>query len=153
MHTIDTNILLRAPIQYTGVPFNSYAVIGDKKVAVSSSGIFEVCCGTSDNGTDIDSHFAPAKTNFGVKEKKQLRYVHVALDSRADMLLEVSVDDKVAKRYTIPTPTEGQQYSRVTVSSEHKGYYFYLRIRNTNGNYFAIDDIIAEYYILTGGRK
>ena len=77
MHTIDTNIYNRAATQYTGVNFEGYAAFGGYKLAVNSSGLFEVCCGDDDDGTDIDLHYAPIMTDFGIPNPKRLRWLDI----------------------------------------------------------------------------
>lgn len=153
MHTVDTNFMIRAPSQYTGVPFTSYATVGGRQIGVSPNGLFELCCGDSDNGVDIESHLAVVKTDFGIKGRKQLRYVYVHFKSDSDMFLEISVDDQIAERYIVKAPRAGQQYSRVTIRRGQRGAYFYFRLRNYVGNDFAIDMLSADVLTLSEGYK
>ena len=153
MHTIDTNIYNRAATQYTGIDFIGYTEFNGYKLAVNSSGLFEVCCGDNDDGEDIDLHYAPVMTDFGIDAPKRLRWLQFGFDADADFLVEVSTDASRADQYVVKARVEGQQRSRVTISRDLKGRYWFIRIRNRFGSRLSIDNIEASIITLTKGYK
>lgn len=154
MPTIDVNLFIKAPSQYIGFDFNSYANFNGKQLATSlTEGLCQMCCGDDDEGDDIVAYFSPIKTDLGIKNPKKLRYVYFGFKSAKAMLLEVSADDGVVRSYTIPANTDGQQRVRVTIDMNKKGRYWNFKIKNVNGYDFDMDNIQVLPIILTEGFK
>lgn len=154
MPTIDENLFIKAPTQYTNFNFNSYANFNGKQIASSlTEGLCQICCGDDDDGTDIDAYFSPIKTDLGIKNPKKLRYVYFGLKCDEDMLLEVFADDGTVRSYTIPADSTGQQRVRVTIDLDEKGRYWDFKIKNVDGHAFDMDNIQVLPIILTEGFK
>lgn len=153
MSTIDVNLLLKAPTQYIGASFTSYANFNGFVLGTSAAGLSQVCCGDSDNGTDIEAYFTPATTDFGIKSPKRLRYIYLGLQSTDNLELDISVDDKVVRTYLVKVNKSGQKRVRVTIGRDGKGRYWSIKVKNTNGCKFAIDSIQVAPVILSEGFK
>ncbi len=154
MPTIDVNLFIKAPTQYTGWDFNSFANFNGVQLASSlTEGLCQICCGDDDNGIDIDAYFSPIKTDLGIKNPKRLRYVYFGFKSDEEMLLEVSSDDGVIKSYTIPANSDGQQRKRVTIGKNEKGRYWNFKIKNVNGHDFDMDNIQVLPITLSEGFR
>lgn len=153
MPTIDLNLLLKAPTQYISASFTSYANFNGFVLGTSSDGLSQVCCGDSDNGDDIEAYFTPMSTDFGIKSPKRLRYVYLGFQSTANLELNVYVDDKVVRTYTVKANKSGQQRTRVTIGRDGKGRYWSIKVKNTSGCSFAIDSIQVMPVILSEGFK
>lgn len=153
MHTIDTNIYNRAAAQYMGVDFEGYAELLGSKLAVNSDGLFEVCCGDNDDGEDIDLHFAPVMTDFGIANPKRLRWLDIGFEADADFIVEVSADASPAEQYLVKAIVEGQQRARITITRDLRGKYWYIRVRNKYGSRLSIDYIEASIITLTKGYR
>jgi len=151
MPTIDINLFIKAPTQYTGISFNSYANFNHNKLAVSSSGLYQICCGDTDEDANINAYFSPIKTDFGIKNPKKLRYVYIGFKSDKDMLLEVYTDDVLARTYVVKANITGQQRTRITIDSDIKGKYWSLKLKNSQGHDFAVDSIHVLPIILSEG--
>jgi len=153
MPTIDLNLFIKAPTQYTNVPFNSYANFDGINLGVSSGGLYQVCCGDSDDDSNIDSYFEIVKTDFGIHNPKRLRYVYVGFRSDEDLTLTVQTDTSVAKSYTLKANKNRQQRSRVTIDRGAKGRYWSIKIANKTGYDFSIDFIHVLPIVLSEGFK
>lgn len=151
MPTVDLNLFVKAPTQYTGVTFNSYANFNGYKLAASSSGLYEVCCGDSDEGSNIVSSFAPIKTDFGIKNVKRIRYVYLGVTTDEPLSLVLSTDSVSSRTFVIPANSDGDQKINVTIPRYEgfKGRYWTFNILNTLGCRFSIDSIDVGIIILS----
>jgi len=154
MPTIDVNLFIKAPSQYIGLDFNSYANFNGMQLATSlTKGLCQVCCGDDDDGTVINAYFSPIKTDLGIKNPKRLRYVYFGFKSDEAMILEVFADGGTVRSYSIPANSDGQQRVRVTIDIDKKGRYWNFKIKNVNGYDFDMDNIQVLPTILTEGFR
>lgn len=154
MPTIDVNLFIKAPSQYIGWDFNSFANFNGMQLASSlTDGLCQVCCGDDDNETNIDAYFSPIKTDLGIKNPKKLRYVYFGFKSDEDMILEVFADGGAVRSYSIPANSEGQQRTRVTIARNQKGRYWNFKLKNANGFDFDMDNIQVLPITLSEGFK
>ena len=153
MPTIDVNMYIRAATQYTGLDFNSYANFKGKQVAVSSSGVYQVCCGDDDDGTAISGYFSLGKTALGVQQPKVITHAYIMVKSDKDMELDVTVDDKDTVTYSVPVSSTGLQRIRVTFAKGSRGWYWAFKLKNKLGYDFSIDSIQVLPYALAEGVK
>ncbi len=153
MPTIDLNLLLKAPTQYTNIDFNSYANFAGKQLAVSATGLYQVCCGDDDDGTDIDAYFSLGGTDLGIQKPKVVSHVYSMVKSSSDMLLDVQVDNKVAVSYTMTKSTTGLQRIRTTLAKGSRGWYWKFTLKNKDGYAFDVDAIQLLPNVLAEGVK
>jgi len=146
MQTVRTNLSNNASSQYTNFDFNSMCRFNGVILAAGAGGLFKACCGSDDNGTDIDAYFTPVKTNFGSLNKKRERHVYLAGECDGEMQVDLICDDKAAiGPYEVAfQPTEGQQRRRVKVGASDFAYASH-KVGNVDGSNFSID--IIEAYL------
>jgi len=144
MQTIRTNLKNSASTQYTNFNYTSMCRFNGVMLGAGQGGLFKACCGTDDNGTNIDAYFIPVLTNFGDPRPKRLRHAYVSGgDFTGDTKFTVTGDEKtVSPEYTIlRESTEGQQRRRVTLGRGLSFTYGSFKFMNVTGSDFSIDSV------------
>lgn len=153
MSTVDVNLVLRAPGQFTNYNFNSYANFNGKQLAASANGLYQVCCGDDDDGTDIDAYFTLGPSDLGISNPKRVDYVYANIDSSSDMTLKVNTDDKYYILYDVLVSSNGLQRDRVRLAKGARGWYWKWTFSNVDGADFEVNSIQIMPILLSEGVK
>ncbi|MDX9893853.1 MAG: hypothetical protein RBS34_00305 [Desulfofustis sp.] len=143
MVTIDTNIRLEAPAQYTNYAFDSMCQHPDGfYLGANENGLF-LLDGVDDNGTAIEASFTLPLDDLGSHMHKRLRFLYLGLEGNGDVLVTVSFDElDDTHEITFSIPQEHQQTGLMRpVSRAVFGRYLRLKVENVNGSVFALDSI------------
>ncbi|MDO9565914.1 MAG: hypothetical protein Q7J15_04160 [Candidatus Desulfaltia sp.] len=138
---LNVNLSSFSLTQWCYWDFNSFCKIGDSSFAASEDGIFELK-GDTDAGENIDSFFELILSDFGINNMKRIRSIYVGGEANGALTLSVKDDENNSRAYTLNLTSGNVQSSgKVSVGRNGIGRYWQIRIDNTGGAYFAIDDI------------
>ena len=151
MQTVRTNLNINASTQYINFNFNSMCLFNGTLLGAGTGGLFKLCCGSDDNGVNIDAYFIPYTVDFGDDHQKRLRRVYVGGLLDGDLNLTVTGNgNSVNGPYTIThTAAETTQVKMFAISRGvgYKWVYADFKFENVNGSFFAIDSIRTLYSI------
>lgn len=153
MPTIDTNMKLKAPAQFSNYDFNSLCNFNGMKLGVNNNGLYKILCGDADGTAEIDAYFTIATTDYGVSNTKKFRFMYFGYISDDDLKITISVDEGTPIDIILTSNKDGLQCSRKSITRELHGRYWTIKVANTNGADFSVNDIEALLIILSQGHK
>jgi hypothetical protein len=148
MQTIRTNLKPNASTQYTNYNHTSMCRFGGVLLGAGPDGLFKLCCGDNDNGTQIDAYFTMLTTDLGASTNKRARFIYFGMDGDGSIQATITGDGKnIIGPYTITADsTEGKQTRRATVTDNKQFTYESLKVNNVDGADFNIDNIKANIF-------
>lgn len=148
---ININLSNFAVSQFCEYDYNSFCEIAGKHYGASDAGIFELI-GNDDNGSNIDAFFELIISDFGISNIKRIRTAYVGGEADGRLTLTLKDDEDNSRTYDLDlTAVSKQSSGKVPVGRDGLGRYWQVRVDNTNGVYFAIDNI--ELLLIILGRK
>ena len=140
--------------QFQGFEFNSMVRFGDKFLGANESGLATIG-GSTDNGAAIQAEIELPPHDFGVMNKKRVRFVYLGYEADGDIDINLTFDQNAATTITRRlTPLEGsgqQQGNREYFSRSAQGRYVTVNIRNVAGSFFGLNSIEVLPIILSAG--
>jgi len=138
------NAETKAPFQYDNFPFNSFAQVSGRYLAMSDTGLYELT-GSDDAGTSINAIIKTGLTNFGSNLKKSIPRAYFGYTSDGDLLFKTittSTGKKVEDWYRLEARTvDDTRDTRVKIGRGLLSTYWQFEIVNVDGADFDIDDI------------
>jgi len=148
MQTVRINLNVNALSQYTNHNFNSMCVFNGVILGAGDTGLFNLCCGDSDNGTQIDAYFTPHKTDFGTEGDKRIRRIYYSALCDGAMTVSITGDDEttIGPYQVTADLTKGQQLFLAKTGRGLKFNYASFTFANVDGSYFSLDSIKAQIF-------
>jgi len=87
MQTIRTNLVNNASTQYTNHDFNSMILFNGIALGAGESGFHKICCGTDDNGVDIDAYFKTGSSLLNWPGKKKNRFIYLSVKTSGTIIV------------------------------------------------------------------
>jgi hypothetical protein len=139
--------------QYGNYNFNSICKFNGAYLGASSSGIFALDSGHTDNGTDIEAFFELVTSDFGSENQKRIRSLYIGYEANGELVLTLTDDEGNSRPYTLtPIFPDGSEHGqKIGVGRDGKGRYWMVKIENVGGADFSVDKILAIPVVL--GRK
>jgi len=142
MECVAVNLRGFAATQLLGFEFNSMVNFNGMKIGANSSGLYEIDEGELDADGHIDAYFILHTTDFGLQQNKGLRFAYIGLESTGYLVLTLTSDGGVERRYLVNPPRKRGQYRvRVHIGRDQYGRYWSFKIENKDGCDFSIDSI------------
>ena len=132
---LTVNLKNRA-ISQTNLPFNSATMFGDVPLATTPAGLVRIG-GYNDAGVQIPGMIKSGMTDFGIANRKRVRFFYFGLETTGSLMLKIFCDGVLAKTYTVRPDATGKKSVRVPISRRYVGRYWSWSIENTNGAFFA----------------
>lgn len=138
------NAETKAPWQYDNYPFNSFAFAGNKYLALTDSGLYELT-GSDDDGTNIDTVIRTGLENFGSNQKKSIPWAYFGYTSSGRILFKTittATGKKVENWYELEARTaDDDTETRVNIGRGLRSVYWQFELTNIDGAEFEFDDI------------
>lgn len=148
--TLALQLNTMAPSQYGNYSFDSMCVLRGKPFGAHIDGgihLLDNADATDDNGTEIDALMELAQTDFGSPNVKKVLKLMVGYEADGKMVLTVISDEETAFSGEIPLIQEDMLKQGDWAGMVSLGRYSMLRIQNTEGCDFNIDNIVAAIII------
>ena len=146
-YTLDTNLKAGfATTQYINFSVNSIVRFNHTTLCATSSGLYQ--------HTDTESvvGYFEIVTDFGITNKKKIRFIQISFDSDSDLVVDVSTELDRSQTIVVPVSSSGRQTARVAVNRNIFGRFWTFQIGNmSNGCNFSIDEIKAMLVIMRHG--
>lgn len=148
MQTLRTNLVNNASSQYANFNLNSMCVFGNTILGAGDHGLYQLCCSdtANDNGDDIEAYFVPATTDFGLTERKAVRYAYLGGESNGSVLVEATGDGaKTSGPHECSfLGNEEQQQRRVSFGRGLRANFLKMKVSNASGSTFKVDSIFVH---------
>lgn len=148
MQTLRTNLVNNASSQYSNFNLNSMCVFGNTILGAGDHGLYRLCCSdtANDDGDDILAHFVPATTDFGLLERKAVRYAYIGGDGSGSVMVEATGDGVVTSgpHECAFLGSEEQQQRRVSLGRGLRANFVKMKVSNTGGSAFKVDSIFVH---------
>jgi len=153
MQCVMTNLRGAASAQELNWDYTSMVYFNGERFGTNTTGLYEICCGQTDDGTAIDAYFILATTDFGIENNKHIRKVYVGLETTGSLILELTADGRTTRTYSMSTSVSGQQRLRIPIGRDISGRYWTAKISNVNGSDFSIDKIEVLPIVKSSGIR
>lgn len=125
---------------YTNFAYNSFANFGERMLAASAAGLFELV-GDTDNGVPIAAEVAFGTTDFGSSYLKVIDRLFIGYRAAQGVTLTVTLEDTSAYSYPAPEAAEGLLSHRVKLGRGLVARYWRFSLTNVGGADFALDTV------------
>jgi hypothetical protein len=140
-HNMVLNIRNNALTEYDNYDFNSFCRFNDKHLGATTSKIFDLDTGTTDNGTLIDWSFRTAYLDLEQKFKKKLRQAWISYKSDGNLIVTVVYPDGTQYEYPLNAIEITENGVRVKFGKGIKSKYIALDISSVDGSTLTLDAI------------
>ena len=147
--TLDTRMEISGTTQYQSFGFAGMVAFQGKLIGINPSGLFELA-GDTDAGTPILAEIGIPMGDLGIQMNKKLRDIYFGLEARDDLEVDIIVDDKDARTYSVPA--DNIRRGIVTVCRDLHGRYWKMIVSNPGGGMFSLDSIITSPIRLPHGH-
>lgn len=127
----------RAVTEYTNYNFNSFAQLGNRYIAASESGLYELL-GEDDDGSDIVARIKSGYMQFGGTHLSRLAAAYIAARSDNSFVLKIITGDGAT--YTYEATTRSLRSSKVHMGKGQRARYFAFELTGT-GPDFDLDTL------------
>lgn len=131
------NTRTAAVTEYRNFAFNSFARVGNRYLAASADGLFELL-GDDDAGDDIIGRVRSGFMQFGGTQLSRLKSAYVAARGEGEMLLKIIDGD--GREYLYSCDTRDMRSTKVHMGKGMRSRYFAFELVTT-GQDFDIDTI------------
>jgi hypothetical protein len=135
------NIRNNALSLYTNYPFNSFCRFNGVHLGATSTKIYNLGSGTTDEGTAISWSFKTAFLDMELKTKKKLRLAWLTLKTDGDLTLTISYPDGTSYDYTATSYEVTEDGIRVKFGKGLASRYIALEVKNVSGSTLDLDTI------------
>lgn len=133
--------------EYTNYNFNSFAKMGNKYIAASDSGLYELN-GDDDEGTDIIARLKSGMLQFGKSNYSSFKGIYLGARGGGDWVLKLVTGD--GKSYTYSVEARTMETTKVNVGKGLRARYFSYELISTGQN-FDLDSI--EFIPIVARRR
>lgn len=143
--TLCLSLPLVAPSQYANFNFKGMCKFNDTILGGDSSGVYTLLEADKDNGTDIDAHFRTGPTAFELEQEKRLRRLYLTMRSDGPLSIALRGDDDIDIVRGV-TPHDNKLkiiHQQIAGGRDIRGKHLDLKVSNTNGSDFNINEIQA----------
>jgi len=122
--------------------------------ALDTNGVHILNRGDTDNNAEFTRTFTLATTDLGIKNPKRGRFFYVGYEvfqANDPMTISIKLDDQAWREYNVVNRKVGLQRVRVPIGRDGKGRYVTVKISSVK--HFRLDNIDAEFYLLSSGNK
>lgn len=144
---LELNLANRAASQST-LSFNSMFRVGDVYLGANENGLYRMCCGSSDNGVEINAVIKTGNTDFGSDRIKRARFFYLGVECQGDLELTLFCDGVEKHTYTVLCGSaSGNKMVKVPISKDHEGVYWSWMVKNKDGCLFKIRSVGWTYIL------
>lgn len=147
MTTWVVNVTTGAVSEYSNFNFNSFARVGQKYIAASSTGIYELD-GDTDAGADIIARIKGGMMQIGQSKFSSFKGIYLGVRGGGDFVLKIETGDGKTFVYSVEAKT--MQTTRVHHGKGLRARYFSYELIST-GQDFDLDSI--EFVPLVAQRR
>lgn len=133
--------------EYTNYNFNSFAQLGNKYIAASEDGLYELD-GDDDDGTDIIARIKSGMLQFGKSNYASFKGIYIGVRGAGQYILKLETGD--GKTYTYQVTARSMETTKVNVGKGLRARYFSYELITT-GQDFDMDSI--EFLPLVARRR
>lgn len=126
-----------AVTEYDNFTFNSFARMGNRYLAASETGLYELL-GNDDVGDDIVARIRSGFMQFGGTHLSRLKEAYVAMRGEGDIVLRIITAEGQVYNYT--TPTRNMRSTKVHMGKGQRSRYFAFELV-TAGQDFDLDTL------------
>lgn len=137
--------------EYNNFNFNSFALVGNKYMAASSTGIFELT-GSTDAGTNIAASVKTGLMDFGTSLKKRMPEAYIGYTSTGTLVMKVTTTTGGTKEenwYQLTETQGAHDTERLKVGKGLSARYWQFEVINSGGADFDIASIELHPVVLT----
>lgn len=133
--------------EYSNFNFNSFARMGNKYIAASDEGLYELN-GADDDGDDIIARLKSGMLQFGKSNYSSFKGIYLGLRGGGDFVLKLVTGD--GKSYTYSVEARTMETTKVNVGKGLRARYFSYELIST-GQDFDMDSI--EFIPIVAKRR
>ena len=137
-YTVNTQSL--GISEYTNYNFNSFSY----PYAATSTGIYKIDDGGSDNGTNSDASIKTGIMDFGTSLKKQVPYAYLGITENGRVLLKTISTDRGVKKerwYEVQSYNSALDTTRVRMGKGVKAKYWQFELSNIEGENLSLESM------------
>jgi hypothetical protein len=127
-----------AVTEYTNYDFNSFAKMGNKYLAASSDGLYELL-GDDDDGTDIISKMKTGFAQFAGSHLCHFKAIYLGVRNGGSYYLRIETAEGTNTTYELVA--EDMKTTRVQVGKGLRARYFSFELENVDGQDFDLESI------------
>ena len=135
------NLRNRALTLYSNYNFNSFCRFNEKHLGATSTGIFDLDKGNTDNGDLIKWNLRTGYLDLEQKVKKRLQQAWLSYKSNGDLIVTVVLPDGTEYEYNLTGYEVTEEGIRVKFGRGIKSKYVALDIRNVGGSSITLDTL------------
>jgi len=145
MYTHHTNLNVgelgsKATTQIDGFNINS-ACKFNGRILLNTGDAICTPGGTKFISTDINCEFTTFVNALGAIGHKRLRYLYFGVDTTGPLSITVFIDGDQAQVLTVTPVKTGRQFIRVKAGRGSRGSFIHVKVENTGGCWFALDQV------------
>ena len=129
--------------EYDNYAFNSFAKQGQRFLAASDSGIYELA-GADDSGTSIAAKIRTGLSQFGISRKKRISDLYIGYKSDGTLILKAiyNMDNEQREAwYELTDTSNAYDNARFKVGKGAKAVYWAFELLNIDGADFDLDKV------------
>lgn len=123
--------------EYSNYNFNSFVQMGNKYLAASDDGLFELN-GDTDDGADIIGRIKGGFMQFGGPRHSRLKAAYIAMSTAGDVVLKIETGEGV--EYVYQVATEAMHTTKINMGKGQRARYFAYEL-TTAGQDFDLDTL------------
>lgn len=127
--------------EYTNYDFNSLCRFRGRHLAATSTGVYELDSGETDDGDQIDWNIRTGYMDTEQKEKLRLRQAWVSYKSNGDLIMTVILPDGSEYEYDLEGYDVTENGVRVKFGKGIRSKYVALDLKNVDGSSLTLDAI------------
>lgn len=131
--------------QYSNLDFDSVGYLNNKPIGGNSSGLFELCHCSNDNGVPILAQFAFPITDFNNLQQKKLRSLYIdGIFEHYGLRLTVDFDHGDIAQYdpwNFKTPDFREHSIKYKTGLGLSGKFIQIKFENINGSDFELNGV------------
>ena len=135
------NLNTKAPFEYTNYPFNSFALCGQRPLALKEDGLYELV-GDDDAGEMIEAHIKTGLVDFGTQHLKNVCRAYLGYKADGALFLHVTDTDGGEKReviYELDRTFGAPKEARIKLGKGVRARYWQFELKNVDGSDFTLD--------------
>lgn len=141
------NARTKAVSEYTNYNFNSFAKVGDRYIAASSAGLYELT-GETDDGTDIIADIKSGFAQFAGTRHTLFKAIYLGMRGEGSFVLKLVTGE--GQTYTYSVTASDMRSTKVHMGKGLRARYFAFELIST-GQDFDLDSI--EFVPLVAQRR
>ena len=143
--TMVMNLRNKALTIYENYDFNSLCRFNDRHFGATSTGIYDLDLGDTDNGTLIEWNFKTGYLDLEQKFKKKLRQAWFSYKSNGDLIVTVVLPVGTEYEYPLDGIYQTETGLRVKFGKGIRTKYFALDVKNVDGSTIDLDELKIHF--------